>query len=87
MASRIVSVLTLGVSDLERSTAFYEGLGFRRSQKSSEEINLFATGAREGPVPWTSWQMTDPCPGKVSVSGRHHGHKPEERGRRSITHP
>jgi predicted lactoylglutathione lyase len=44
MASRIVSVLTLGVSDLERSTAFYEGLGFRRSQKSSEEITWFATG-------------------------------------------
>ncbi|KQM11204.1 glyoxalase [Methanomassiliicoccales archaeon RumEn M1] len=44
MTSRIVSVLTLGVTDLARSSAFYERLGFRRSNKSDEEIVWFATG-------------------------------------------
>lgn len=44
MSSRIVSVLTLGVADLERASAFYEMLGFMRSKKSDEQITWFATG-------------------------------------------
>ena len=44
MSSRIVSILTLGVTDLKRSTAFYEGLGFERSGKSSKEMTWFITG-------------------------------------------
>lgn len=44
MASRIVSILTLGVADLARSSAFYERLGFMRSNKSDEQIVWFATG-------------------------------------------
>jgi predicted lactoylglutathione lyase len=44
MSSRIVSILTLGVTDLKRSTVFYEGLGFKRSLKSSDGMTWFATG-------------------------------------------
>jgi len=44
MTSRIVSILTLGVTDLARSSAFYEELGFTKSNKSDEEIVWFATG-------------------------------------------
>ena len=39
-----ISVVTLGVSDLERSIRFYEALGWRRSPKSIEgEICWFTT--------------------------------------------
>jgi catechol 2,3-dioxygenase-like lactoylglutathione lyase family enzyme len=39
-----ISVVTLGVSDLERSIAFYESLGWKRSPKSVEgEICWFST--------------------------------------------
>ncbi|MDW5561890.1 MAG: VOC family protein [Methanomassiliicoccus sp.] len=44
MGPRIVSVLTLGVSDLKRSSGFYEGLGFKRSAKSDSDIVWFITG-------------------------------------------
>jgi catechol 2,3-dioxygenase-like lactoylglutathione lyase family enzyme len=39
-----VSIVTLGVADLERSSAFYEGLGWRRSMAKSEGIIFFQTG-------------------------------------------
>lgn len=39
-----ISVITLGVTDLERSVRFYEALGWRRSARSIEgEIYWFAT--------------------------------------------
>ena len=39
-----ISVVTLGVSELERSIRFYEALGWRRSPKSIEgEICWFTT--------------------------------------------
>jgi catechol 2,3-dioxygenase-like lactoylglutathione lyase family enzyme len=38
-----ISIVTLGVADLARSTAFYEGLGWRRSAASQEEIVWFRT--------------------------------------------
>ncbi|SOB81558.1 VOC family protein [Streptomyces sp. 1331.2] len=38
-----ISIVTLGVSDLDRSTAFYEALGWRRSTASSPEIVWFRT--------------------------------------------
>lgn len=44
MDSRIVSILTLGVSDLARSSIFYESIGFRKSVKSDNKIVWFATG-------------------------------------------
>lgn len=38
-----ISIVTLGVTDLGRSTAFYEALGWRRSAASSPEIVWFRT--------------------------------------------
>lgn len=36
-----ISMVTLGVGDLERSRAFYERLGWRRSMKQAEGIAFF----------------------------------------------
>lgn len=53
MSSRVVSILTLGVADLKRSTAFYEELGFERSRKSSEGMTWFVTrGTVLSLYPW-----------------------------------
>ena len=38
-----INIVTLGVADLERSAAFYDALGWRRSAASSEAIVWFAT--------------------------------------------
>lgn len=38
-----LSLVTLGVSDLDRATAFYEALGWRRSSVSNAEVSFFAT--------------------------------------------
>ncbi|MER8185281.1 VOC family protein [Kitasatospora sp. NPDC094015] len=38
-----ISIVTLGVADLSRSTAFYEALGWQRSAASSPEIVWFRT--------------------------------------------
>lgn len=38
-----VTIITLGVSDLERSCAFYDRLGWRRSSESNEWIVWFVT--------------------------------------------
>ena len=39
-----VSLVTLGVSDLARSTAFYEALGFRRKAHNAEGVAFFEAG-------------------------------------------
>ena len=39
-----ISLITLGVSDLERSREFYERLGWQRSMKKTEGIVFFQTG-------------------------------------------
>lgn len=39
-----ISVITLGVKDLERSQQFYEGLGWRRSLREIKGIVWFQTG-------------------------------------------
>ena len=36
-----LTMVTLGVADVARSTEFYEGLGWRRSSTSSETITFF----------------------------------------------
>jgi len=36
-----VSLITLGVADLARATAFYEALGWRRAGESLDEISFF----------------------------------------------
>ncbi len=37
-----LTMVTLGVADVARSTAFYESLGWRRSSASQDEITFFA---------------------------------------------
>jgi uncharacterized protein len=39
-----VSLITLGVADLERSRKFYERLGWRRSMAQAEGVVFFQTG-------------------------------------------
>jgi predicted lactoylglutathione lyase len=39
-----LSLITLGVSDLNRSTEFYERLGWRRSMANTEGITFFQAG-------------------------------------------
>jgi predicted lactoylglutathione lyase len=41
----ILSLVTLGVSDLKRSIEFYEMLGFRRKARSAEGVGFFQAGA------------------------------------------
>ncbi len=41
----ILSLVTLGVSDLDRSIAFYEALGFRRKAKTAQGVGFFQAGA------------------------------------------
>jgi len=39
-----LSLATLGVRDLARSTAFYEALGFRRKSRSADGVAFFEAG-------------------------------------------
>jgi uncharacterized protein len=39
-----ISLITLGVADLERSRAFYESLGWQRSVRAADGIAFFQTG-------------------------------------------
>ena len=41
----ILSLVTLGVSDLKRSIAFYEALGFARKAKGAGGVGFFKAGA------------------------------------------
>jgi hypothetical protein len=53
MPSRVVSIITLGVTDLKRSATFYEALGFAMSAKSDDDIVWFNTGGTVlGIYPW-----------------------------------
>lgn len=40
-----LSLVTLGVSDLERSIVFYEALGFQRKASDAEGVGFFQAGA------------------------------------------
>jgi predicted lactoylglutathione lyase len=44
-AQPLISLITLGVTDLARSIAFYETLGFPRKAKSAEGVGFFQAGA------------------------------------------
>jgi catechol 2,3-dioxygenase-like lactoylglutathione lyase family enzyme len=44
-ARAILSLVTLGVADLERSIAFYEALGFERRARSADGVGFFRAGA------------------------------------------
>jgi uncharacterized protein len=39
-----VSLVTLGVADVARATAFYEALGWRRSSASNDDVSFFQLG-------------------------------------------
>ncbi|MFJ5489205.1 hypothetical protein ACIKTA_17275 [Hansschlegelia beijingensis] len=39
-----LSLVTLGVEDLGRSTAFYEALGLKRSPASTDDVSFFDVG-------------------------------------------
>jgi uncharacterized protein len=41
---RAISIITLGVKNLETSSRFYTALGFEKSEKSDKEITWFRTG-------------------------------------------
>lgn len=41
----ILTLVTLGVSDLERSIAFYEALGFKRKARDAGGVGFFQAGA------------------------------------------
>lgn len=67
MSSRIVSIITLGVRDLKRSAAFYEGLGFIKSAKSDDDIVWFNTGGTVlGLYPWDAMAEDAGVPSKGS---------------------
>jgi catechol 2,3-dioxygenase-like lactoylglutathione lyase family enzyme len=40
-----ITIITLGVADLERSTAFFERLGWRRSLRQAQEVSFFQCGS------------------------------------------
>ena len=40
-----ITVITLGVDDLERSTAFFERLGWRRSVRQAQGVSFFQCGS------------------------------------------
>lgn len=50
-----ISLITLGVSDLERSRMFYERLGWHRSVKAAEGVAFFQTGG----MALALWPRTD----------------------------
>jgi catechol 2,3-dioxygenase-like lactoylglutathione lyase family enzyme len=55
MESR-VSLITLGVADLQRSRAFYEALGFKPSSLGGGEVFFFQAGAL-GLVVWSRTEL------------------------------
>lgn len=50
-----LSLVTLGVADLARSTAFYEALGWKRSMKEAEGVAFFQLG----PIVLSLWSNAD----------------------------
>ncbi|MDO8878776.1 MAG: VOC family protein [Pseudolabrys sp.] len=52
----VLSLVTLGVSDLNRSIAFYEALGFARKSAAAEGVGFFQAGACAIAV-WTSPEL------------------------------
>jgi uncharacterized protein len=54
----ILSLVTLGVSDLERSIAFYETIGFRRKAKAAQGVGFFHAGAMSFAV-WPADELAE----------------------------
>jgi len=53
----ILSLLTLGVANLERSIEFYQALGFLRKARGAEGVGFFQAGASAFAV-WPSEELT-----------------------------
>ena len=62
----IVSLVTLGVSDLARSIAFYEALGFGRKAKSAQGVGFFQAGATALAV-WPAAELANDA--QVALAG------------------
>lgn len=54
----ILTLVTLGVSDLARSIAFYEALGFKRKAANAEGVGFFNAGAVTFAV-WPADQLAE----------------------------
>jgi len=54
----ILSLVTLGVSDLARSIAFYEALGFARKAQAAQGVGFFQAGAVAFAV-WPADELAD----------------------------
>jgi predicted lactoylglutathione lyase len=52
----ILSLVTLGVSDLKRSIAFYAALGFRRKATKADGVGFFQAGAMSFAV-WPAGEL------------------------------
>jgi uncharacterized protein len=62
-----ISLITLGVTDLERSQAFYERLGWQRSMRGADGVVFFQTGGMALALYPRSELATDAC---VSPQGQ-----------------
>lgn len=65
----ILTLVTLGVRDLARSTAFYEALGFQRRARGSEGVAFFAAGTTSFAVWATEELAKDAGIGQSAVEG------------------
>jgi uncharacterized protein len=54
----ILSLVTLGVSDLERSIAIYEALGFRRKATKAKGVGVFQAGTMSFAV-WPAGELAN----------------------------
>ena len=62
----ILSLVTLGVADLDRSIAFYEALGFRRKAKAAQGVGFFQAGAVAFAV-WPADELAGDANAKVEA--------------------
>jgi uncharacterized glyoxalase superfamily protein PhnB len=62
----IMSLVTLGVSDLKRSIAFYEALGFRRKARKAEGVGFFQAGA----ITFAVWPASELAEDANAVTGK-----------------
>jgi catechol 2,3-dioxygenase-like lactoylglutathione lyase family enzyme len=63
-----VSLVTLGVADLERSRAFYEALGWHSTSKPEEDVVFFQSGSMVFALCSTRLRPTDVMRGSGSIS-------------------
>ena len=62
----VLSLVTLGVSDLKRSIAFYEALGFRRKARKAEGVGFFQAGA----IIFAVWPASELAEDANAVTGK-----------------